>query len=179
MNMKGVSFITHCTFLLSFFFHSCDYSRASQTPKFLTPNSPLWFFPMAKMDSYFIFKLINFNWRLIILQYCSGFCHTLIWISHGCTRVPQPEHPSLFPLYPISQGHPSAPALSTLSHASTLDWQSISHMLIYIFQCCSLTSSHLCLLPQSPKDCSIHLCLFCCLAHRVIITIFLNSIYMC
>ena len=34
-------------------------------------------------------------------------------------------------------------------------------------------------LPQSPKDCSIHLCLFCCLAHKVIITIFLNSIYIC
>ena len=32
-------------------------------------------------------------------------------------------------------------------------------------------------LPQSPKDCSIHLCLFCCLAYRVIVTIFLNSIY--
>ena len=34
-------------------------------------------------------------------------------------------------------------------------------------------------LPQSPKDCSIHLCLFCCLTCRVIVTIFLNSIYMC
>ena len=33
-------------------------------------------------------------------------------------------------------------------------------------------------LPQSPKDCSIHLCLFCCLSYRVIVTIFLNSIYM-
>ena len=32
-------------------------------------------------------------------------------------------------------------------------------------------------LPQSPKDYSIHLCLFCCLAYRVIVTIFLNSIY--
>ena len=31
---------------------------------------------------------------------------------------------------------------------------------------------------QSPKDCSIHLCLFFCLAYRVIVTIFLNSIYM-
>ena len=29
--------------------------------------------------------------------------------------------------------------------------------------------------PQSPKDCPIHLCLFCCLAYRVVITIFLNS----
>ena len=31
---------------------------------------------------------------------------------------------------------------------------------------------------QSPKDCSIHLCLFCCLANKAVITIFLNSIYM-
>ena len=32
---------------------------------------------------------------------------------------------------------------------------------------------------QSPKVCSVHLCLFFCFAYRVIITIFLNSIYMC
>ena len=31
---------------------------------------------------------------LITLQYCSGFCHTLTWISHGCTCVPHPESPS-------------------------------------------------------------------------------------
>ena len=37
---------------------------------------------------------------------------------------------------------------------------------------------HARLLPQSPKDSSVRLCLFCCLAYRVIITIFLNSIYM-
>ena len=37
--------------------------------------------------------------------------------------------------------------------------------------------THPCPLPQSPKDCSIHLCLFCCLAYRVVITIFPNSIY--
>ena len=28
--------------------------------------------------------------------------------------------------------------------------------------------------PQSPKDCSIHLCLFCYLAYRVVITIFMS-----
>ena len=39
------------------------------------------------------FKLIYFNWRLITLQYCSGFCHTLTWISHGYTCVPHPETP--------------------------------------------------------------------------------------
>ena len=50
-------------------------------------------------------------------------------------------------------------------------------MIIYMFQCYSLRSSHPHLLPQSPKDSFIHLCLFCCLAYRVIVTIFLNSIY--
>ena len=52
-------------------------------------------------------------------------------------------------------------------------------MIIYMFQCYSLESSHPCLLPQSPKVCSLHLCLFCCLTYRVIVTIFLKSIYMC
>ena len=28
-----------------------------------------------------------FNWRLITLQYCSGLCHTLTWISYGCICV--------------------------------------------------------------------------------------------
>ena len=111
------------------------------------------------------------------LHYCSGFCHTLIWISHGCTCVPHPEHPSHLPPYPIPQGHTSAPALSTLSHASNLDWLSVSHMIIYMFQCYSLKSSHPYLLPQSPKVCSLHLYLFHCLAYRVIVTIFLDSIY--
>ena len=33
------------------------------------------------------------NW--ITLQYCSVFCHTLTWISHGCTCVPYPEPPPI------------------------------------------------------------------------------------
>ena len=95
-----------------------------------------------------------------------------------CTCVPHPESPSYLPPHTIPRGHPSAPALSTLSHALNLDQRSTSHMIIYTFQCYPLKSSHPCLLPQSPKDSSLHLCLFCCLAYRVIITIFLNSIYM-
>ena len=73
---------------------------------------------------------ISFNWRLITWQYCSDFCHTLTWISHGCTCVPHPEPPSPLP-HPIPQGHPRAPALSALFHASNLDWSSLSHMVIY------------------------------------------------
>ena len=115
---------------------------------------------------------IYFNWRLITLQYCGGFCHTFTWISHGCTCVPHPEPHSHLPPHPISQGHPSVPALSTLYHALNLDWQFISHMILYMFQCYSLKSSHPRLLPQSPKDCSIHLCLFCCLATGLLLPSF-------
>ena len=39
----------------------------------------LIFFKILKNES------IYFNWRLNTLQYCGGFCHTLTWISHGCT----------------------------------------------------------------------------------------------
>ena len=106
------------------------------------------------------------------------FCHTSTRIRHRCTCVPHPELPSLFPPHTIPLGHPSAPAPSIQYHALNLDWQFISYMILYTFQCHSPKSSHPPPLPQSPKDCSIHLCLFCCLSYRVIITIFLNSIYM-
>ena len=46
------------------------------------------------------------------------FCHTLTWIRHGCTCVPHPELPSHLPPHPIPLVHPSAPAQSTLYHAS-------------------------------------------------------------
>ena len=42
---------------------------------------------------YFVFSPIFISWTLITLQYCSGFCHTLTWISHRFTCVPHPEPP--------------------------------------------------------------------------------------
>ena len=39
-----------------------------------------WYKPLLKKNEF-----IYFNWRLITLQYFSGFCQTLTWISHGCT----------------------------------------------------------------------------------------------
>ena len=74
---------------------------------------------------------------------------------------------------------PPSPSHLSGSSQSNLDWRSVSHMIIYMFQCYSFKPSHPCLLPHSPKDCSIHLCLFCCLTYRVIGTIFLNPIYIC
>ena len=34
---------------------------------------------------FFFFPFIFISWRILTLQYCSGFCHTLTWISHGFT----------------------------------------------------------------------------------------------
>ena len=128
--------------------------------------------------SHLFLKFIYFNWRLITLQYRSG-CATRWHESAMGVHVFPILNPPHLPPHPIPLGHPRAPALSTLSHAPNLDGRYVSHMIIYMFQCYSLTSSHPRLLPQNPKDCSIHLCLFYCLSCRVIITIFLNSIYMC
>ena len=45
------------------------------------------------------FPFIFISWRLITIQYYSGFCHTLTWISHGFTCIPHPDPPSYIPPY--------------------------------------------------------------------------------
>ena len=57
----------------------------------------------------FLKKIIYFNWRIITLQYCDGFCYILTWISHGYTCVP--PYRSLLP--PPSPPHPSGLYRST------------------------------------------------------------------
>ena len=120
----------------------------------------------------FIFTLFYFT----ILYW---FCHTLTWIHHGCTCVLKHEPPSDLPPHNISLGHPRAPAPSILHPASDIDWRFVSYTILHMFQCHSPTSSHPRPLPLSPKVRSTRLCLFCCLVYSVIITIFLNSVYMC
>ena len=61
----------------------------------------------------FFFSFIFISWRLMTLQYCSDFCHTLTWISYGFTCVPHPDPPSRLHPHPIPLGLPSAPALNT------------------------------------------------------------------
>ena len=62
----------------------------------------LWlFFIFIFLNFILFFSFIFISWRLSTLQYCSGFCHTLTWISHGFTCVPHPDLPSHLPLHPI------------------------------------------------------------------------------
>ena len=127
----------------------------------------------------FLNSFIYFNWRLITLQCCGGFLPYIDMNQPWAYMCPLSRSPLPTPSHPITLGCPSALALSALFHALNLDWWSVSHMVIYMFQCYSVKSSHPRLLPQSSEVCSLYLCLFCCLTYRVIVTIFLNSIYMC
>ena len=99
--------------------------------------------PAPSCAVYFFFITIFFYFTILY-----WFCHTLTWICHRCTCVPHPEPSSHLPLNPIPLDHPSATALSTLSHASNLDWRFISYMILYMFQCHSPKSSP----PPSPTE---------------------------
>ena len=103
------------------------------------------------------FILFYFNRRLITLQYCGGFCHTFTWISHGCTCVPHPDPPS--PSQPSGSSQCTRPEhpVSCIEPGLVIYF---TYDIIYMFQCYSLKSSHPRLLPQSPKVCSLYLCLF-------------------
>ena len=143
--------------------HSLSDSKVHSLMQNCLPHLSIGNIWMATWSCFFFFnlffkKLIYFNWRLITLQYCSGFCSFMSYIdmnqpwAYMCPpswtlfMPPSPSHPS---------GSSQCTSLSTLPHASNLNWRSVSHMIIYTFQCYSLRSSHPHLLPQSPKDCSI------------------------
>ena len=131
------------------------------------------------LHCFIIVEILFFKFRFFFyFTIFYWFCHTSTWIHHRYTHVPHPEPPSHLLPHSIPLGHPSAPAPGILNPALNLDWRFVSYMILNMFQCHSPKSYHPLPLPWSPKDCSIHLCLFCCLTYRVIVTIFLNSIYM-
>ena len=102
----------------------------------------------------FYFILFSVLFIYFTLQYFIGFA--IHWHE---SAMGVHVFPILNPLPPrslyhhIPLGHPSAPAPSTLYHASNLDWRFVSHVIIYMFQCHSPISSRPRLLPQSPYIC--------------------------
>ena len=75
-----------------------------------TLRSATWLSPSPPASPGFFF-FFNFIFIFYFL-YCSGFCHTLKWNSHGFTCVPHPDPPSHLPLHPIPPGLPSTPVPS-------------------------------------------------------------------
>ena len=62
-----------------------------------------------------------------------------------------PEHLSHLPAHLIPPGCHRAPAVCALHHTWNSHWLSILHMVMHMFQCYALKSSHP-LLPLSPKS---------------------------
>ena len=107
----------------------------------------VFFFFFRAMFLYLILFFLILFLKFTILYW---FCQILKWIHHRYTCVPHPEPSSLLPPHTLPLGRPSAPAPSIQYRASNLDWQFISYMILYMFQCHSPKSSHPLPLPQSP-----------------------------
>ena len=90
--------------------------------------------------------------------------------------------PSQYPLPPPSPPDPSGSSQCTspehLSHASNLGWWSVSPLIVTCFN--AVLSEHPTLaFSHRVRKSVLYICVsFFCFAYRVIITIFLNSIYM-
>ena len=124
-----------------------------------------------KNTFYFIIIIILFN-----LQYCIGFV-----IHRHASATGVHVFPILNLLPPPSPYHPSGSSqctspqlpVSCIEPGLAIHFlYDIIHVLMPFSQIISHSLSH-----RVQKTC-IHLCLFCCLAYRVVITILLNSIYM-
>ena len=143
-------------------------------------NWCFWTMVLEKTFFFMVFYLLFSFFKILFyltLQYCIGFA---IYQNKSATGMhvfpilnPPPSSLPIPSLWVVSVHQPQA---SSIMH---WNWTGDSlYMILYMFQCHSPKSSHPFPLPQSPKDCSIHQCLFCCLVYRVIATIFLNSISM-
>ena len=131
---------------------------------------PLW---KTLWRFFFFFSDFFFNYYIFFftLQYCIGFAihqhasatgvHVFPILNPPPTSLPIP---SLW-VIPVHQ-----PQASCILHQT---WTGNSFLIWYYICFNAILPNHQPLpLPQSPKDCSIHLCLFCCLAYRAVVTIF-------
>ena len=91
------------------------------------------------------------------------------WLLHMCPPSYTPPQPTR-----LSQSMGWAPC----AHAAAALWLSILRTVVYMFQCCSLSSSHPLLPSLCPQVCSLCLHLYSCPANKFISTTFLDSIYM-
>ena len=130
--------------------------------------SSLWF-------SWDFLKKINFDWRIVTLQHCDGFCLTSTGIG-CCIHVSLPSWPPT-PTPPHPFGRLRA---LRLRMPSFMLWTCTGH-LSYICTCLNtILSDHPTLgFSHWVQILFLCLCFLCCPASRVISAIFLNPIYVC
>ena len=91
--------------------------------------------------NFFFFK--HLYWSIIALQWCVSFCFITKWISYRYTYIP--IYPPSCVSHPPSLFHPSRwtqnTELISLCYVADSHYLSILHLVVYICQCYSLTSS--------------------------------------
>ena len=113
---------------------SCDVSGSTPSKmRFLSQTPVSCLLTVYVLICFFFFFILIFTLFYFTILY--WLCHTLTWIHHGCTWIPKHELPSHLPSHIISLDHPRAPAPIILYPVSNIDWQLISYMIVYMFQC--------------------------------------------
>ena len=129
------------------------------------------------MGEYLILAVVFiFNWRIIVVQCCIGFCHTSTWISHRCAYVL-----SLLSLPPIS--HPIPPRRFSENTEFEVSWvitQIPTGYITYgnVYVSMLLSVRLIMSFPYCVHRFVYYVCLRCCPEYRFISTSFLDSIYM-
>ena len=96
---------------------------------------------------YIFYVLINFNQRIITLQYYDGFCHKSTWISHRYTCVP-PSYWTPFP--PPSSHYPSGLSQST-DFGYPASWVNLALVICFIYSNVRVSMRFLQIIPPSPS----------------------------
>ena len=136
----------------------------------------IFYFKKYSVIANFLNKFIYFNWKLITLQYCISFA-----IHQHVSATGIHVFPILNPLPPPSPYHPSGSSQCTSpKHPVSCIEPRLATRFIYDIIHVSMSFSQI--IPPSPSPTESKRLFytslsFCCLAFRVIVTIFLNSIY--
>ena len=92
-------------------------------------SSGCWQFDLWFLCLLFIYlSFIFISWRLITLQYCSGFCHTLTWISHSSAFSKTSLNIWKFMVHVLLK-----PGLENFEHCFTSVWDECNCAVVWAF----------------------------------------------